>query len=149
MGKVDSRSRSLAVPVMAAALISTAAALWLAPGAAAAGCQADYCTTVVTEPDGRAVLEVPGKLVRIAYPTLKECTWSVEAQYGDGSMPGEYVFSESIGLEAEHTYPKPGVYTFNAFATKGLHDGTSEPCPDVHIEATVTYPEPLAAGGSS
>jgi hypothetical protein len=96
---------------------------------------------VITEPDGRATLKIPGKLVRFAYPQLKECTWEVEAEYGDGSPNGSYVFSEAIGLEAEHTYPEPGVYTFDAYATHGEHDGTSEPCPDVHVEATVVYPD--------
>jgi hypothetical protein len=128
---------------MLAALITGFMALSAAPRASAAGCEADHCTIsgmiVVTEPDGRATLKIPGKLVRIAYPALKECTWEVEAQYGDGSPPGSYVFSEAAGLEAEHTYPEPGTYTFNAYATNGMHDGTSEPCPDVHIEATVIY----------
>jgi hypothetical protein len=130
------------VALVLPALITGFMAFSAAPKASAAGCEADYCTIVVTEPDGRATLKIPGKLVRIAYPELKECTWEVEAQYGDGSPPGSYVFSEAIGLEAEHTYPEPGTYTFNGYATKGMHDGTSEPCPDVHIEATVIYTDP-------
>jgi hypothetical protein len=135
------RGRTIAILL---ALTATAASLALLPTAAAsaAGCEADYCTTLITEPDGRATLKIPGKLVRLVYPQLKECTWEVEAQYGDGSPSGSYVFSEAIGLEAEHTYPEPGEYTFNAYATHGMHDGTSEPCPDVHIEATVIYPKP-------
>ena len=84
----------------------------------------------------------PAITIGFFYEELDGCTWDVEAQYGDGSEPGEYVFSETDGLEAEHTYPEPGVYTFDAYATEGLHDGTSEPCPDLHIQATVTYPEP-------
>jgi len=134
------RRRALAILLLAAAILAAPGLLRTAE-AAAAGCEADYCTTVITDPDGRATLTIPGKLVRLAYPQLKECTWEVEARYGDGSPPGSYVFSETTGLEAEHTYPKPGTYTFNAYATNGMHDGTSESCPDVHIEATVIYPD--------
>ena len=105
-------------------------------------CEADKCLTVVTKPDGSYTLAIPGNAIGFFYEELDGCTWNVEAQYGDGSEPGEYVFSETDGLEAEHTYPAPGVYTFDAYATQGLHDGTSEACPDLHVQATVTYPEP-------
>jgi hypothetical protein len=134
------RWRAVAILLLLAAL-AAGLALISPPPASAAECEADYCTTVFTEPDGRATLTIPGGLVRFAYPALKECTWEVEAQYGDGSPSGSYVFSEAIGLEAEHTYPQPGVYVFNAYAAQGMHDGTSEPCPDVRIEATVVYPD--------
>jgi hypothetical protein len=112
------------------------------PARADAACEAEYCTTAMTEPDGRYQLDIAPHLVGFFYPTLAGCTWDVEAQYGDGSAPGEYVFSEAEGLEADHTYPEPGVYTFHAYATNGVHDGTSEECPALHIEATVIYPEP-------
>ncbi len=112
------------------------------PAQADPACEADKCLTVVTKPDGSYTLAIPGNAIGFFYEELDGCTWNVEAQYGDGSEPGEYVFSETDGLEAEHTYPAPGVYTFDAYATEGLHDGTSEACPDLHIQATVTYPEP-------
>jgi hypothetical protein len=106
-------------------------------------CEADECLTVITQPDGSYTLAIPGNLIGFVHEELDGCTWAVEAQYGDGSEPGEYVFSETDGLEAEHTYPAPGVYTFDAYATEGLHDGTSEACADLHVQATVIYPEPL------
>lgn len=112
------------------------------PARADAACEADYCTTAITEPDGRYQLNIAADLLGFFYPDLDGCTWSVEAQYGDGSEPGAYVFNEAEGLEAEHTYPEPGVYTFHAYATEGLHDGTSEACPDLQIDATVVYPDP-------
>jgi len=114
----------------------------LAAGNASAACPVDYCTAITTDSNGLATLKIPGKLVRLGYPQLQECTWDVVAEYGDGSPDGSYAFSEAIGLEAEHVYPEPGVYTFDAVAENGLHDGTSEPCPDVHIQATVTFHDP-------
>ena len=70
----------------------------------------------------------------------------MEAQYGDGSEPGEYVFNEAEGLEAEHTYPGAGgLHSSTPTQPKGCTTATSEACPDLHIEATVTYPDPAAA----
>jgi hypothetical protein len=112
------------------------------PAQAGPACDADQCLTVITGPDGSYELKIGANSIGFFYEELDGCTWAVEAQYGDGSEPGEYVFSETEGLEAAHTYPAPGVYTFDAYATEGLHDGSSEPCPDIHIQATVTYPEP-------
>jgi hypothetical protein len=113
------------------------------PAQADPACEADYCTIAVTKPDGRYQLTIPPHVVGFFFEELAGCTWTaVEAQYGDGSEAGEYEFGDAEGLEAEHTYPEPGVYIFHAYATEGLHDGTSEACPDFHVQATVTYPEP-------
>jgi hypothetical protein len=139
---IDSNWRRLAILALPVALAAIVLALLAAERASAAECKADFCTKVITEPDGRATLQIPGKLLRLRYPELQECTWKVSVEYGDGSPQGELTFSEAIGLEAEHTYPKPGAYTLNAFATEGVKEGTAEPCPDKHIEASVIFPEP-------
>lgn len=112
------------------------------PARADAACEADYCTAAITDANGRYKLTIGPHSVGFFFPALAGCTWDIEAQYGDGSPPGDYVFSDADGLEAEHIYPDPGVYTFHAYATNGVHDGTAEECPDLHIEATVVHPDP-------
>lgn len=129
-----------AAPAVLPALIC--AIFLTAPAPASAACEADYCTSVTTRQSGIYLLSIPAKGLRFLYPSLADCTWNVEAVYGDGTEPGEYTFSEATGLTASHTYPEPGTYVFHAYATKGLKDGTAIPCPDLHIEATVIFPEP-------
>ena len=69
------------LPVLAATLL-----LSPAPRAEAA-CAADYCFTFTTNENGTYVLSIPPGTLGLFYPQLADCTWDIEAQFGDGSEP--------------------------------------------------------------
>jgi hypothetical protein len=147
MGQTDlewvcrSRRRTL---LLGAALALTVAALAAWSPARAEACTVDYCTSVKTNASGTYVLNIPANTLGLFYSQLDGCVWEVEAQFSDGSPSEQYAFDEAEGLIASHTFPEPGVYTVLVLARNGIRAGTEEPCPDLDIEATVTYPEPTS-----
>lgn len=143
-GSLSFRSRA----ALAAALAGLFALLMLAaPSRSAAACPTEpFCVT--TDANGTYVLKVPPASV-IAYfkpefAALEDCVWPVVVDFGDGSPDAIYEWVASTGLTGSHTFPAPGVYTVHIDATGGTHAESGEPCPDVHIVATVTYPEPAS-----
>ncbi|HEY7255837.1 MAG TPA: hypothetical protein VH476_04060 [Solirubrobacterales bacterium] len=115
------------------------------PDRASAACTpaAAFCLDANTNASGFYGLFIPANYIQSQEggAPLDNCTWQVEADYGDGSPPGKYVFEEDKLFTAGHTFPEPGVYDVVINATEGQHIDES-PCPDLLIEATITYPEP-------
>ena len=142
-GKTRNR-RGLAVPGLLACLIVSALAFSAAESAAAAECPADYCTERATNENGFYLLMIPAGGIALIAPSLADCKWEVEAQFSDGSPTEFYSFDASKSFQSSHTFPEPGVYFVDIYATEGVHGGDSTPCPDLHIQAKVTYPEPAA-----
>lgn len=113
------------------------------PPRADAACEADYCTERTTNKDGFYLLMIPAGGIGLIEPPLADCRWEkVEAQFSDGSPPEFFSFDATKEFKSSHTFPEPGVYFVDIYATEGIHsDGPSE-CPELHIQAKVTYPEP-------
>jgi hypothetical protein len=136
--------------LLAAALLTIVAALLASPGVSRAdekcadGNEYTFCKT--TEKNGTYTLIVPkGDLLALLEPAFapyKDCTWSVLADFGDETT-GDYVWDAEIGLTASHKFPAPGSYIVTVDATEGTHNQSGEPCPDLHLTAYVTYPEPV------
>jgi hypothetical protein len=141
---VERRWRRLAIPVLVLGLIAAPAIVSPAERAAAAECPADYCLELKTNANGIYVLTIPAEGIALmpGGSALADCIWQVEAQFSDGSEPETYVFDATKEFKSSHKFPEPGVYYVDIYATEGVHgDGPSE-CPDRHIQAKVTYPEP-------
>jgi hypothetical protein len=136
--------RWLGVPVLLLAL--TAAMMIAAPAerAGAAECPADYCTERTTDANGNYFLTIPAGGISLipGGAALADCKWQVEVQFSDGSEPEELVFDATKEFKSSHQFPEPGLYLVDIYATKGVHSGGSSECPDLHIQAKVTYPEP-------
>ncbi len=139
--RAQRRSRSWLIGVG----VGTFAALLLlwSPGRADAACEVDFCTTGTTDPSGVYQLDVTPAAIAFGFPALTDCVWEdVEADFGDGSPNGEYEFDAAVGISESHQFPAPGVYTVHVYAREGTHSGSGGPCPDMEIEAVVTYPPP-------
>jgi hypothetical protein len=129
---------------LAAALCLIPLLALLAPQRAqAVDCETAICIAMkrTTNSKGEASLVVPPDAVGQLPWGLDGCTWQVKVQFGDGSPSEEIEFKEESGLVASHTFPEPGVYLMTVDAIEGVRSDLSE-CPDVHIDVTVTYPEP-------
>jgi hypothetical protein len=138
------RSRAILAGTLAALL---ALLMLTAPSRSAAACPTEpFCVT--TDANGTYVLNVPPASVIAFYKpefaALEDCVWQVAVDFGDGSPNGAYEWVASTGLTGSHTFPAPGVYTVHIDATGGIHSESGEPCPDLQIVATVTYPEPAS-----
>jgi hypothetical protein len=141
----DRRRGRLAIPPTLAA-IAASLALIGAAGASAAECPADYCTERTTMPNGIFELKIPPKYIAFipieGSSELVDCTWQVRVDFGDGSEPEKLEFDASKEFSASHQFPEPGVYYVEIYAEEGIHAGNKTECPDEHIQAKVTYPEP-------
>jgi hypothetical protein len=140
---IDRRRGRLAIPPVLAALAASLA--FLPAWASAAECPADKCFEFTTSPNGVYVLTIPARGIALipGGSGLADCKWSVKAEFGDGSEPEELEFDASKAFTSSHTFPAPGVYIVDIYATEGIHAGSSTACPDLHIQAKVTYPEPV------
>lgn len=109
-----------------------------------AACEADYCTERTTNEDGFYLLTIPAGGIALipGGSALADCKWEVEAQFSDGSPPETYFFDATQPFQSSHTFPEPGVYFVDIYATEGVHGAGPSKCPDLHIQAKVTYPEP-------
>jgi hypothetical protein len=110
------------------------------------GASADICvpfSNVNTNEQGVYKLKIAGGLIgsQYVYPALKECTWHVSGDFGDGSPLYEGSFNTEIGIEVSHQYPAFGVYHASIDASEGKKP-SEDPCSSVHITVTDTWKEP-------
>lgn len=136
------RGRAVAVLLVLAA---TATSIALLPAtASAAECDADYCTERTTNSNGVYILVIPAGGIALVPggSAFADCKWNVKADFGDGSEPEELEFDAAKEFRSSHKFPEPGIYYVDIHASNGVHAGDLTKCPDLHIRAKVTYPEP-------
>ncbi|MFI5027379.1 MAG: hypothetical protein ACHQCF_00175 [Solirubrobacterales bacterium] len=133
---------------LAAGLTATAAATaaLLAPTSAIAACPTQpLCFR--TDEHGTYRLHLPPLASLATFEPkvveVEDCNWAnVAVNFGDGG-PGETVtWDATKEFTGSHTFPHPGEYTVQIDATQGHHQPSGEPCPDLPITATVTFPTP-------
>ena len=75
-------------------------------------------------------------------PDLSDCTWQVNADFGDGSEPEELRIPARNPTSAPTTPSRPGHLPRSTSTRPKANDADRATCPDLHIEAQVTYPDP-------
>jgi hypothetical protein len=122
------------------ALVGAVAILSL-PGRAEAVCETGiFCYQ--TDANGNIKINYSAQVIATVFPEYADCIWDVEVDFGDASPNETFVFKAEEGLHREHTFQDFGEYIVHIKATNGQHSGSGEPCPDLEIIATVTYPPP-------
>jgi hypothetical protein len=147
MAEVDStnrrcRRRAGLVIVLVLGAMAVGAA-FVPAGASAAECPADRCFEFTTNARGIYVLSIPaGGIAFLGGAELGDCKWQVKVEFSDGSPPEELEFDAAKAFVSSHQFPAPGVYLVDIHATEGVHEADQAKCPDLYIQAKVTYPTP-------